>query len=209
MTIQEAKNQIVEYSKRLYNTQMVSVFEGNISIRLEDRFVITPTHTDKNILTPEMLVEINENGEVLNPECGKNVSTEWKMHIEAYRVRKDINAIIHCHSPYATAYAMCGKAIEPKGLTEAIEVFREIPLVPYGRPGTPDIAAGFKEILPEHDAALLEAHGVIILDAELPEAYAKAEAVEKIARMEFIASLLGGEKSLPEAEISVLKQMLK
>lgn len=209
MTIDEAKEQIVLYSKRLYATGMVSVFEGNISMRIGDTYIITPTQTDKSILTPDMLVEFTENGEILNTGCGKRPSSEWKMHIHAYNVRNDVNAIIHCHSPYATSYAMAGREIEPKALTEAIAVFRKIPLIPYGRPGTDDIASGFDAILPEYDAALLEAHGVIIVDKELSGAYAKAEAVEKIAKMEFITSLLGGEKALPHTEIEFLKALFK
>lgn len=202
MTIQEAKSQIVSYSKRLYESKMVSVYEGNVSIRLDDRFIITPTHTDKAILTEDMLVEIDRDGNVLNPECGKKVSSEWRMHIKAYDIRPDANAIIHCHSPYATAYAMAGKPIEPKGLTEAICVFHEIPLAPYGRPSTENIADGFGKVLPDHDVVLLESHGVLTVSDNLTEAYALTEAAEKVAHMELLAHLLGGEKPLPPEEIA-------
>ena len=203
----EVKREIVEYSKRLYSAGMVSVFEGNVSAKMGDMFIITPTQTDKSILTEDMLVEIDFSGNILNPECGKRPSSEWKMHAEAYRVREDVKAIIHCHSPYATAYAMAGKPIVPKALTEGIAIFKEVPLAPYGRPGTKDISASFQKLLKDYDALLLEAHGVIVVSRNMTDAYAKTEGLEKLAHMEFITSLLGGEKALPDSEISYLKAL--
>ena len=207
MTIQEAKQQIVHFSKRLYTSGMVSVYEGNISMRVGDRFVITPSRTDKFTLSEDMLIEFDADGNILNPNNGKKISSEWKMHAEAYRVRPDLDAIVHCHSPYATAYAMAHKPIIPLGNTEAIAIFKEIPMAPYGRPGTPDIAKGFKELLPKYPAVLLENHGVLTIAADLAEAYSMAEGVEKIARMELLASLLGGEKKLADEEIAFLKAL--
>ena len=207
MTIQEAKQQVVHFSKRLYASGMVSVYEGNISMRVGDKFVITPSRTDKYTLTEDMIIEFDADGNILNPDNGKKISSEWKMHAEAYRVRPDLDAIVHCHSPYATAYAMAHTPIIPLGNTEAIAIFKEIPMAPYGRPGTADIANGFKDILPKYPAVLLENHGVLTIAKDLAEAYSMAEGVEKIAKMELLASLLGGEKKLAEGEIAFLRSL--
>ena len=209
MTKQEAKEQIVACMRDMYHKDMVNLFEGNVSMRWEDRYLITPSQTDKETMTADMILEIDEDGNVLNPECGKKPSSEYKMHIQAYKVRPGFNACVHNHSAYASAFAAAGKPITGRGLAEVQEIFEEIPLVPYGRPGTPEIAAGFAEYLPDYSAVLLENHGVFTGGPNLILAYSQALAVEKIAKIMIMAQILGGEKELPEEEIGALHGIAK
>lgn len=205
MTLQEAKEQVVYYMREMYHQDMVNLFEGNVSMRWEDRFLITPSQTDKETMTADMVLEVDENGTVLNPECGKRPSSEFKMHLQAYKVCPQVNAVVHNHSAYASAFAAAGLPIQSKGLAEVLEIFEEIPLVPYGRPGTPEIAAGFEEYLPRYSAVLLENHGMVAVGPNLLVAYSQARAVEKIAKIIICAKILGGEKPLPEEEVAALQ----
>ena len=116
-----------------------------------------------------------------------------------------VNAVVHNHSAYASAFAAAGLPIQSKGLAEVLEIFEEIPLVPYGRPGTPEIAAGFEEYLPRYSAVLLENHGMVAVGPNLLVAYSQARAVEKIAKIMICAKILGGEKPLPEEEVAALQ----
>lgn len=207
MTKQEAKELIVKITKKLYKKNMLNQFEGNISMRWEDCYLITPSQADKETLSADMIVEIDENGKTLNPECGTHASSEYKMHIQAYKVRSDINAVIHDHSTYATAFAVAGQPITTCAFAEMLEVFQEVPVVPYGTPGTQQIADSFEEFLPEYNAVLLENHGFLAVAPTLPLAFSIAEAVEKSAKILILARLLGGEKALPDEEVTLLKSI--
>lgn len=207
MTLREAKEQIVYYMREMYHQDLVNLFEGNVSMRWEDRYLITPSQTDKETMTADMILELDENGAVLNPECGKRPSSEYKMHIQAYRVAPYANACVHNHSAFATAFAAAGQPIRSRGLAEVLEVFEEVPVVPYGRPGTPEIAAGFAQYLPNYSAVLLENHGVVAVGPNLLVAYSQARAVEKLAKIMLCARLLGGEKALPDEEVETLRSI--
>ena len=207
MTLQEAKEQIVYYMREMYHQDMVNLFEGNISMRWEDRYLITPSQTDKETMTADMVLELDENGTVLNPECGKRPSSEFKMHLQGYKVSPRANAVVHNHSAYATAFAAAGQPICSRGLAEVLEIFEQIPVVPYGRPGTPEIAAGFAEYLPRYSSVLLENHGLVAVGPNLLVAYSQARAVEKLAKIMICTRILGGEKALPDEEVAALQQL--
>ncbi len=209
MNKQKAKETIVKVTRELYHRNMINLFEGNVSMRFEDRYLITPSQADKETMTPEMIVEIDENGTVLNPECGTVPSSEYKMHLQAYRVRPDVNACIHNHSACATAFAVAGKPIRSRAFAEILELFQEIPLVPYGTPGTVEISRGFEKYLPDHDAVLLENHGFLAVAPTMQKAFAICEAAEKTAQILIMAHILGGEKTLPDEEVGLLKTLIK
>lgn len=207
MTKQEAKELIVKTTKDLYHRNMLNQFEGNVSMRLDDCYLITPSQKDKETMTADMIVEIDENGTILNPECGTRPSSEYKMHLQAYAVRPDVKACIHNHSTYATTFAVAGQPIRTNAFAEMLEIFQEVPVVPYGTPGTPAIAKGFAEYLPEYSAVLLENHGFLAVAPNMPLAFAMAEAVEKSAQILLMTRLLGGEKPLPPEEVILLKSI--
>ena len=198
MTLQEAKEKIIKVVQEEDRLDMVNTFEGNVSMRVGDTYLITPSQVDKQLMTPEMIVMTDGEGNILNPENGMKPSSELKMHLQAYRVRPDIHAVIHNHSAYATAFAVAGKPIAPKGFAEAMEIFEQIPVVPYGTPGTQEIADGFAATLPDYNAVLLENHGVLCIGPTIDLAFTEARAVEKIAKTMIMAQLLGGEKPIPD-----------
>lgn len=198
MTLQEAKEKIIKVVREMDRLDMVNAFEGNVSMRVGDTYLITPSQVDKQLMTTEMIVETDGEGNILNPDNGVKPSSELKMHLQAYRVRPDIHAVIHNHSAYATAFAVAGKPIAPKGFAEAMEIFEEIPIVPYGTPGTQEIADGFAATLPNYNAVLLENHGVLCVGPMIELAFTEARAVEKIAKTMIMAQVLGGEKPIPE-----------
>lgn len=207
MNNKEAKKEIVKYAKMLAETGMVTMYEGNISLRTESGFVITPSAVSKLTLTEEDLIELSSDGNVINTNNGRKVSTEYLLHLEAYRVRPDVDVCIHFHSTYATAFAVAGKSIEPKGDTTAIILYGEIPCCKYGRQRTEAIAADLKVYLPDHDAVLLANHGVMVVAKDLEAAVASAQIVEKTAQIEYLVSHMGGESVLPDDEIAALRAM--
>jgi len=207
MNNQEAKKVIVQYARRLDVAGMVTLFEGNISMRTDEGFVITPSAFDKAYITPEDVIEMDADGNVMNPQCGRKISTEYRLHLTAFKLRSDMDACIHFHSAYATAFAVAGRSIETRGDTTAVVLFGDIPLCRYGRQRTPQIAADLEKYLPDHTGVLLENHGAMVVGPDMGRAYANALILEKTAKIAYIAGHMGGEKLLPQSEIDFLRTL--
>ncbi len=203
MTLRETKEQMVQFFRMMYHRGMVNLFEGNISVRWGEHYLVTPSQQNKETITADMILEVDADGAVLDG-VGRP-SSEFKMHREVYRLRPDINACIHSHSTYATAFAVSGKPIVTAGLAEGNVIFGQIPVAAYGRPGTEDIYRQFGELLSEYNTILLENHGVLTVGPDVAMAFSLAEAAEKTAKIVLLSMLLGGEKRLPEEELQQLR----
>jgi L-fuculose-phosphate aldolase len=134
-------------------------------------------------------------------------SSEIKMHLAAYRQRSDIKAVIHAHSPYATAYAVANKPIETKAYAEMITFFEKIPLAKYGTPSTDEISEGIREYIGSFDIVLLANHGIVAVGPDLFNTFFKLEAAESMAKTLLLSKILGGEKELPETELEKLHEL--
>ena len=196
---------ILDLSKIIYDKGMVNAFEGNLSVRTGEGLLITPSQTCKGFLKEDMLVETDMQGKVT--KGNRKPSSEILLHLEAYSIRKDIHAVIHAHSPYATAFAVANKPIETKAYPEMIVLFGEIPLVKYGTPSTPDICADLKNHLHDHDVVLLANHGIVAIGKDLN--FFKLESAESIAKVLLLSHMLGGEFELPPDEVCKLHEMGK
>ena len=200
------KSAVVRIAQMMYHSGMTNMFEGNVSVRSGDTILLTPSQQDKNILTPDMIIEMDMDGNVLNPECGLKPSCEYRMHAELYKLRPDIRAVVHNHSAYATAYAMAGKPIISDAHVELNLLFGQVPVAPYGMLGTEKIYAGIEPLIRDYNVVLLENHGVLAVGPDAVTAFSRAEAVEKMAKTLFITNLLGGEKPLPEDELKSIRE---
>ena len=205
MDANRIRREIVDVVKREYACGMVNMFEGNASARLGDRVFITPSQVSKEAMTTEMVVETDLEGNILYLPEGLKPTSELTMHLAVYRIRPDVRAVIHNHSLYATAFAMCRRPIRSDALTEMNMTFGEVPLIPYGTPGTPAIHAGFEEGLGNYRAVLLENHGVLTMGRTMELAYSYAEGVEKIAQQLLIAEQLGTPVPIPREEAEMLR----
>lgn len=203
--INELKQEIIATVKREYKNQMVNMFEGNVSARYEDRIVITPSQVSKEVITADMLIEMDPEGHILHQPEGVRPSSETKMHLEVYRLRPDVRAVVHNHSLYATAYAVDNMPLVSDALTEMNITFGTVPVVPYGTPGTEKIYAAFPEYIMDRYAVLLANHGVLTFGHTLELAYSYAEAVEKIAQTLYIAGCLGPAANIPAEEAEALR----
>jgi L-fuculose-phosphate aldolase len=193
-----AIRQIIDVGKRLEAKGLVNTYEGNISIKRDGLIYMTPTTKNKATLTEEMIAVVNEKGE----QVGGNFapSSECPMHINTYPMRADIGGVIHCHAPYLTAHALTGFPVESKAYPEMMGIFKKIEVVPYGRPGTNAIFVGVKPLLQNRDIVLLGNHGVLAVGKTLEDAYNTVEAAEAIAKVLFIASMMGKPVDLSDDE---------
>lgn len=206
MAYEQEKAAVVRVTQAMYRSGMTNLFEGNVSMRVGDVMLLTPSQQDKELLTPDMILELDLDGNVLYALPGLKPSVEYGMHALAYRVRPDIRAVVHEHSACATAFAMAGKPIASEGFAELNILFGEIPVAPYGLSGTEAIYAGVAPLLEDHNVILLEGHGVLAVGPDVITAYGRAEAVEKIAKTLILSRMMGGEKPLPPGELEKARQ---
>ena len=202
---EQIRKQIVEVSRLLYDKGMVNAYEGNVSILADNRLYITPSTTCKGFLTEDLIVVTDIYGNII--EGRRKPSSEIKLHLAAYRKRADIKAVVHAHSPYATAYALANKPIESRAYPEMIMLFDRVPLAVYGTPSTDEVYCGMDEHISNHDVILLANHGIIAVGSNVYDAFFKLEAAESIAKVLTFARLVGGEKELPSHKLEELYEI--
>lgn len=197
------KEQIIELGRRAYNRGFVASNDGNISIKLsDDRFLITASGISKGYLTLDDILLCDMKGNVLD---GKGrASSEIRMHIMAYQERPDVQGIFHAHPIYATTLAVAGIALDEPILVEVIVSIGKIPLVEYGTPGTDALPNNIKKYVKNHEAFLLEKHGVLTLGKDVETAYYRMETVEHFAQIFFNLKQLGGYQTMDKAEVEKL-----
>jgi L-fuculose-phosphate aldolase len=201
----EIRREIIRISKLMYEKGMVNALEGNVSVKEGSKIYITPTGICKGSLKEDMLVVVDEVGNII--EGDYQPTSEMKLHLECYRLRKDISCVIHNHSAYATAYAIANKPIESKAYPEMMIIFDKIPVVAYGTPSTDEVHEDVKNHIDKTDVFLLSRHGVVSVGRELNDAFYKIEAVESIAKKLTIVESLGGEAPLSEEQIKKLYEI--
>jgi L-fuculose-phosphate aldolase len=174
---------------------------GNISARWGDSMLVTPSATPYEAMEPEMIASMklaSRKGEWRGP---LKPSTEWRFHFDILRQRKDINAVVHTHSTFATVLAIAGKAIPSCHYMIAAAGGTDIRCAPYATFGTQELSDHALEALDGRNACLLANNGVIACGPSLDKAMWLAVEVETIARQYYHALLIGGPNLLSEAAI--------
>jgi L-fuculose-phosphate aldolase len=202
MDEQSARKLIVEIGKLVYEKGYVTSSDGNISCRLSENVILaTPTQVSKGRMTEEMMALVDLDGKPLND---KRVSSEIAMHLLIYRMRPDVGAVCHTHSPHGTAFAAAGLAIEAPILSEVILSLGCVPLTAYGTPSTPELTDALKPYIEHHNALLLQNHGVVAYGKDLWQAFDRNEVLEHTAKIAILARSLGGANDLPKDAIEKL-----
>src|SRR5713226_6194035 len=197
------REEIVRYGRMLHQRGFVAAMDGNLSIRLSDkRILVTPTCVSKGAMRPADLVIVNEEGERLAGR--RNVTSEIGMHLLIYRLRPDIQAIVHAHPPTATGFAAAGIPLTEPLVCEVVIGLGCIPLARYGTPGTSELAKTLEPFVPNYDAILMSNHGVVAYADTLEHAYMKMETVEHFAQIALVTHLLGRQQPLQEREVEKL-----
>lgn len=210
MEYMEIREQICDVCHKMWQLGWVAANDGNVSVKLEDgTFLATPTGISKSFITPEKLVHIDENGEVLDGLEGYKPSSEIKMHLRCYKERNDVRAVVHAHPPTATGYAVAHVDLDRYTMIETVIAIGSIPVTPYGTPSTYEVPNAIAPYLQEHDVVLLENHGALTVGSDLITAYYRMETLELYAKISLTAHLLGGEKEICKENIDRLISMRK
>ena len=199
----ELKELICDIGRRIYTNSFVAANDGNITVKLSEReFLTTPTGISKGFLIPEMIVKVNEKGEVL--EGTYKPSSEVKVHLRVYQEREDVGAVVHAHPPYATTFSVAHIPLDTYILPEALCALGAVPIVPYAQPSTQELADRLIPYLQEYDAFILENHGTVTVGTDLIKAYYKTETLEYNAKITYLTKILGRWNELPKEEIQKL-----
>jgi L-fuculose-phosphate aldolase len=195
----EAINDVLEAARVMDQKGLMSAFEGNISVKRNGLLYITPTQTSKGTLSAAMIAVYDEAGGQIAGEL--KASSEIAMHAALYGMREGIGAVAHAHPPYLTAHAICHKAFTADSYPEFLALFSEIPVAPYGSPGTHDIYAGIQPLIQDHYVVLLANHGAVAVGSTAAKACARLEAAEASVAILDLARRIGSPVPLPKAEI--------
>jgi L-fuculose-phosphate aldolase len=197
------KKNIIEAGKRAYARGYVASNDGNISARIDKKYVlITPTGMSKGFIKASDLIVVDMKGKIVNGK--KKPSSEVFMHLQVYHERPDVNSVCHMHPPYATGFSVAGIPLDQDGLSEVIISLGNIPLVPYGTPGTEDFYKPLLPLLQQYDAFLLANHGALAVGTDVFNAYFKMETLEHYAHILFIAKQLGNVNTLNAEQVQKL-----
>jgi L-fuculose-phosphate aldolase len=210
ITVELGHNSIVEAREALvlaYREMSVHGLgvgaSGNVSQRISGGMLITPTGIEAEQMLPEQAVAMSLNG-----DCRVNQllpSSEWHMHGAIYKERPEVQAIVHCHSRYATILACARKAVPALHYMIAITGSNEIPVAPYATFGTDSLANAVVSSLKGRLACLLANHGQIALGCSLQQAIKVAVEVEELSALFWGTLAIGGGHCLSDTEMEEVK----
>lgn len=184
------RSEIIRVGRKLWERQYVDGNGGNISARVGEHYILcTPTMLSKGDLQPDDICMCDLDGKILFGDRSR--TSELLLHLEIYRANQRARAIVHCHPPYATAFALTGSA-PPNGLLPEYEFFIGLAAVaPYETPGTQAFAETILPYVQDHNAILLQNHGVVFWADTVTRAEWMTEILDTYCKTYLLAQQIG------------------
>lgn len=199
----QIKKKLVEICHKVHEKGFVSATDGNVSVRLDkNKILCTPTSIPKEKIKASDLIVITLDGEIISGK--KKPSTEIKMHLAIYKNREDVQAVIHAHPVYATAFASSRLAIDIPFLPEVILSIGKVPVCKYATPSTEEVVQSIIPYVRKTNVLLLQNHGAVTYGKNLDEAYYLLEKLEHTARIFSVAMSFNGVRPLTKNQIEKL-----
>ena len=201
----ELKKQMCEIGRRLYAKGFAAANDGNITVRLNEREILcTPTMVSKGFMKPEDICKVDYEGKQLAGT--RKRTSEVLLHLIVYKNRPDVQSVVHCHPPHATAFAVAHEPI-PKCVLPEVEVFLgEIPIAKYATPGDQRLPNSILPYVKDCNTVLLANHGAVAWGADLEWAYFRTEIIDAYCRILILARQLGRVNHLSEADHAELME---
>lgn len=179
-----ARAQLIDLGRSLHERRLTPGRTGNLSVRIGDGFLITPTGASLGRLTPETLAHLGPGGQ---HHSGAWASKEWPLHAALYERDPHTAAVAHVHSTHAVAVSLLPDLDITDALPRLTPYYatrvRRLPVVPYLPPGDPELANAIRSITPGIQCALLAAHGTVAADKDLETAVDAIEEIEEAAKL--------------------------
>ena len=207
----QLRQEIVRIGRLMYEKGFISASDGNISARLSpDRILITPSGLHKGFLDPGDLLIVNEDGQQVSHRTFSSQklspTSEMPMHLEVFRQRPDVGAVVHAHPPITVALTIAGIPLADCLLPEVIVFLGLIPTTAYATPSSEENVQAIRPLIVNHDALVLQRHGSLTVGEDPMQAFMRLETVEQNARIAFMLAQLGVHNPLPADEVRKLLQ---
>ena len=207
MSENSERDSICKLAKSLFDRGLTIGSSGNISVRLADGWLMTPTGSSMGNLDPNEISKLDLNGNLIS---GKSPTKESFLHIAMYDERPDSRAVVHLHSTHSVAVS-CLAGIDKKNVLPPITAYYvmkigKLPLVPYFPPGDINLAKAVKEMASNHHAVLLANHGPVVAGKTLEDAVYAIEELEETARL-FLLLRNMKTQYLNEKQVKTLEEL--
>lgn len=184
---------IIEYSKLVYDRQLVSAAGGNVSARCGDYILITASNDSLRNVTKDDLLLCDKDGKVIEGSTDLKPSKETKFHLNIYAARPNVNCVIHAHPCCSTAFSLSKTAL-PLYTDSAKLKLGQVPIIAKAQPGSTELADNVSKAVgtsyPQAMVFLMEAHGILSLGATMKESFDGAELLEDTAKVAILKRLM-------------------
>ncbi len=198
--------ELIKVCQRLYNRNMLAAADGNVSMRVEEGVLISPSGLAKAFIEPKDMALVTLDNKIL---VG-NPSSERLMHLAVYNHTEAAQAVVHAHPPTAIAWSVAFpdyKELPNECLSEIILAAGRIPIVEYARPGTETMGTVLKEYIDSHKIMILSRHGGLTWGDSLQEAIMGMERLEHAAEILYKSKTLGQLTFLDDSEMEALYKL--
>ncbi len=192
---------VAETMRRLYERRLTTVSGGNVSQRNAEGYVfITASQSDKSCIDMRKVIIISPEGENLTPKLKPSMETQ--MHLNIYKCRPDVMAIVHSHPVYASTFAVASETVDSAITGEARYMLGEVGLVGYHLMGSVELAEACAKVMETSNAAIMAKHGAITVGKTLFEAFDRMEVLENTAHINYNLRTMGCNVRMTGAEIA-------
>jgi len=205
-TLGALRREIIAQSRKMNELGLNQGTSGNISVRIPDGLLITPSGVPYDELKPEDIVPMRMDGSWSHP---LRPSSEWRFHLDILTSRPEVNAVVHAHPTYCTALAIRRQEIPAVHYMIAAAGGPSIRCAPYATYGTPELSANALKALEDRSACLLANHGLIAIGPTLTRAMWIAVEIETLAHQYILTLQLGGPVCLPDDEVQRVVEKFK
>ena len=199
--------EVIKYAKMLNTENLSALRSGNISVRHNDGFLITPSGVKYSSLQIDDIVFVSLNGQF--DEKKQKPSSEWKFHRDIYRNKREANAIVHSHSTNATAVSAHGKSVPAFHYMVALAGGNDIKCADYATFGTEELSNNVIRALENRKACLMSNHGQVAFEKSLDKAFELAQEIENICHQYINALRIGVPKILSNNEMNKILGQIK
>lgn len=208
MLLEQERNRIIHFGKKLATSNLTTGTGGNLSIanRKENLAAISPSGIDYFQIRPENVAVVNMAGEI--QDGNSKPSSELGFHLELYNTRTDVQAVVHTHSVYASTIACLHWELPAVHYLVGFSG-NKVPLAAYATYGTKKLARNVVEGIGSYNAVLLANHGLVTVGANMDAAFATAEEIELVAQIYYQAKNVGQPVVLPDEEMEIVIEKFK
>ena len=198
---------IIECGRIAYERHLVTSNDGNISARMENgNILITPSGISKGRLNADDMIVVDLDGNIISSRPDRKPSSETPMHLEVYKQRKDVRAVLHAHPIFATTLTVSSLEFPVDVLPEVLLTLGNVPVTAYATPSSHEDAAVIRPFVKDHNALLLCQHGSLTYGKNLDEALIHLERIEHVSEIYWRAKMLGEVKRVPpEAQAKLIE----